>query len=99
MKEALPILDLTKTRISLAEQSPPAQRNLDCAALDVPFPNAIVGPLDRQRVAILQLAHTLLQHLMAGLLLCQSRFVVLHPIPQSIDPSGEFAQCPRRGTD
>ena len=99
MKQVLPIVDLTKARIYLAEQSPPAQRKLDCAALDVPFPNAVVGALNRQRVAILQLAHTLLQRLMAGFLLRKSRFVVLHPVPQSIYPGGQFAQCPRRGTD
>ena len=93
------MLDLSKARIRMAEQSPPAQRKLDRAALDVPFPDAVVGALDRQGVAIFQLANTLLQRLMAGFLLRESRFVVLHPVPQSVHPSGQFAQCPRRGTD
>ena len=51
--------------------SNPFQRseNSTCAALEVPFPDAVVGALDGQRVAILQLAHALLQRLAAGLLL------------------------------
>jgi hypothetical protein len=99
VEQALPIIDPSNGRTREAEQSLPAQRKLDRAAIDVPFPDAVVCALDRQCIAILPLAHTLLERLTASLLVRQFRLIVPHPIPQSIDPRSQFAQRSCRGID
>ncbi len=99
MQQGPPIRDTSQGRVQVAHHSLPAHRKISCIALQVPFPNPVVGTLDRQGIAILELAHALFQCLTASLLFKQRSLVFLHAISQSIEPRSQLSERQRRRID
>ena len=65
MEQSPPILYALHGRLGQAEHRLPTQRKVDRAAFDVPFPDAVIGTLDGQRISILQVSYGLSQRLAA----------------------------------
>ncbi len=92
MQQIAPVLDARHARIDLAEHALPARRELDRTTLDVPLPDAVVCPLDRQGIALLAFAQARLHFLALLGALGESVIGLVDAMTQLRQRGGEPAQ-------